>query len=121
MTDDEFPLHDHEPSLTDPRIPARVEEFRSRVLERYPDATFEVKRGGEPPGVYLMATVDVEDSGEVLDTIMDRLLEVQVEEYLPVYVIPVRPLPELVQAIGRTARISPESAGVAGGTTDRGS
>jgi len=90
--DDEFPLYDHEPSLTDPRIPTRVEEFRERILARYPEATFEVKRGGEPPGVYLMATVDTEDIGEVLDTIMDRLLEVQVEEYLPVYVIPLGPL-----------------------------
>jgi hypothetical protein len=91
MTDDEFPGHDHEPSLTDPRIPARIDEFRELILARYPEATFELKRGSEPPGMYLWTTVDIEDTGEVLAAIMDRLLEVQVEEYLPVYVIPVRP------------------------------
>jgi len=92
VTDDEFPYHDHEPSMTDPRIPARVAEFQDLILARFPDATFEVRRGSEPPGFYVWTTVDLEDTTEVLDAIMDRLLEVQVEEYLPVYVIPVRPL-----------------------------
>lgn len=68
-----------------------VKDFKRRLLDRYPDATFEVKVGGEPDGVYLMATIDHENSFEVLDHIMDRILEVQVEEGLPVYVIPLRP------------------------------
>lgn len=91
-----------EPSLDDPRIPAIVADLRERILAHYPDATFEVARGDDPIGIYVMATVDVEETGEVLDSIMDRLLEVQVDEYLPVYVIPIRPL----QAIGEAARPS---------------
>lgn len=68
-----------------------VEDFKRRLRDHYPDATFEVKVGGEPDGVYLMATIDHESTFDVLDHINDRLLEVQVDEGLPVYVIPLRP------------------------------
>jgi len=70
----------------------RIWHFERRIRERYPDATFAVSMGDDPDGIYLMATVDLEDTGEVLDAIMDRLLEVQIDEALPVYVIPIRPL-----------------------------
>jgi len=77
--------------LDDPRVQAALADFEQQIRNRYPDATFDVTYGGEPDGVYLTATVDLEDTLEVLDVIMDRLLEVQVDECLPVYVIPVRP------------------------------
>lgn len=77
--------------LDDPRVQAALADFEQQIRNRYPDATFDVTYGGEPDGVYLTATVDREDTLEVLEVIMDRLLEVQVDEYLPVYVIPVRP------------------------------
>ncbi len=80
------------PSLDDPRIPAIVEEFRELILTGYPEATFEVGRGDDPTGVYLKAIVDIDDPMDVLDLIMDRMLHVQVEDYLPVYVIPMHPL-----------------------------
>ena len=76
---------------TDPRVLAAIEEFKRLILNRYPEATFEVLYGDDPNGVYLMATVDRDDTLEVLDGIMDRMLEVQIDEELPVYVIPIRP------------------------------
>jgi hypothetical protein len=76
---------------SDPRIQSALADFKRGILDRYPDATFTIEVGGEPDGVYLMATVDLEDTLEVLDAIMDRVLEVQVDEELPVYVIPIRP------------------------------
>ena len=76
----------------DPRVLAVLADFQQRIRKSYPEATFAVEYGGEPDGVYLMATVDLENTLEVLDTIMDQLLEVQIEEELPIYVIPIRPL-----------------------------
>ncbi|MGH2616129.1 MAG: hypothetical protein ACRDJC_12875 [Thermomicrobiales bacterium] len=73
------------------RIQDVLAEFQQIISERYPEATFAVEVGGEPDGVYLMTTVDLEDTEEVLDVIMDRMLEVQIDEGLPVYVIPIRP------------------------------
>lgn len=77
---------------TDPRVLAAIAEFERLISDRYPEATFEVMYGDDPDGIYLMATVDLEDTLQVLDTIMDRMLEVQIDEELPVYVIPIRPL-----------------------------
>ncbi len=62
------------------------------VRERWPAASFEVSQGEDPEGIYLDTTVDIEDTDEVMDVVTDRLLELQVEEGLPIYVIAGRPL-----------------------------
>src|SRR3546814_1184299 len=38
----------------------------------------------------LVATVDVEDQDAVLDVVVDRMMELQIDEGLPIFVIPVR-------------------------------
>ena len=53
---------------------------------------FAVEPGEDPPGTYLVATVDIADTDEVIDVVGDRLLALQVDEGLPVYVAPVRPV-----------------------------
>jgi hypothetical protein len=73
------------------RIQEILEEFEKLIGKAYPEATFDIEFGGEPDGVYLIVTVDLEDTEEVLDVVMDRMLEVQIEERLPVYVLPLRP------------------------------
>jgi hypothetical protein len=76
----------------DRRVQDAVRELQQMLLQRYPDATFEITPGpDDPESIHLIATVDVEDSDTVLDVVIDRLLELQVEERLPVHVIPVRP------------------------------
>lgn len=77
---------------TDPRIDAAVVELQQLILDRYPDATFTVGPGEDPPGVYITATVDVDDLDEVFDVVVERLLDMQVEERLPVYVLVVHPI-----------------------------
>ncbi len=67
------------------------DDFERLIRARYPDATFDVSVGGEPDGVYLTVTVDLDIAGEVIDHILDRLLEVQIDEGLPVYVVTARP------------------------------
>ena len=87
----------------DPRIGRAVAELQATIRAKYPAATFEVGRGDDPDGTYVWATVDVEDTDEVIDLVIDRLLELQVEERLPVYLIPVRP-PERVAALYHRAK-----------------
>lgn len=69
-----------------PRAQAALDELRALIAEHYPRATFAVQRGHEPAGIYLVATVDIEDTDEVLDVFMDRLVDIQVEDGIPVYV-----------------------------------
>ena len=76
----------------DPRTRAAVREIQQLILRRYPQAAFEVTPGpDDPESTHLVATIDVEDTDEVLDVVIDRLLDLQVEDHLPVHVIPVRP------------------------------
>jgi len=81
----------------DPRIERVLFELQGSIRELYPSATFEVTLGDDSPGTYLWATVDTEDTDRVLDPLVDRLLELQIDEGLPVYVIPVR-TPERIEA-----------------------
>ena len=76
----------------DPRIQVAIEELKSLIRGRYPEAGFQTYHGEDPEGVYLDAVVDVADTDEVMDLIIDRLLDIQVEQGLPVYVIPLQPV-----------------------------
>lgn len=79
----------------DLHVQSALAELRALIQQRYPSARFRVGLGDDPEGIYLTATVDVEDPEDVVDVFIDRLLELQIEEHLPVYVVPVRP-PERV-------------------------
>jgi hypothetical protein len=68
-----------------------IAELRTKVAQRYPEATFEVFEGEDPNGTYLRAIVDVEDTDEVVDLVVDRMLDLQVEEGLPLYFLASRP------------------------------
>jgi len=76
----------------DLRVRAAMVELQALIQRHYPAATFRKTLGEDPEGMYLMATVDVEDTDDVVDVYIERLLEFQVDEGLSVYVIPVRPL-----------------------------
>jgi hypothetical protein len=83
-------------SHKDLRIDAAVAELQQMILDHYPDATFAVGPGHEPPGTYMTATVDVDDLDEVFDVVVERLLEMQDEERLPVYVLTVHPIERVI-------------------------
>ncbi len=91
----------------DPRIQKAVKELQGLILGRYPQAIFDVATEEDPDGIYLRATVD-EDVDDVLDVVMDRLLEFQVEQNLPVYVMPVRPIESVLARLHRpTPKLRP--------------
>lgn len=96
----------------DARIGHALAELQALIVARYPDATFAVERGEDPTGTYLTATVDVADTDAVTDLIIDRLIALQVEEGLPVYVIPVRPIGR-IQAARRQREQSVHRAAIA--------
>jgi hypothetical protein len=78
--------------LSTPRMQAAIEELRRLIQRHYPEATFQVEPGDDPTGMYVLVTVDVEDTDVVVEVYIDRLLELQIDEGLAVYVVPVRPL-----------------------------
>ena len=71
-------------------IEAALAELRQLIRARYPDAAFEIFRGEDPEGVYLRVIVGIDDPDEVMDVILRRLYDFEVEQALPIYVIPVR-------------------------------
>jgi hypothetical protein len=83
----------------DPRMAGAVKDLQELILGRYPKATFELSHGegDDPDGWYLTATVDIPDTDDVIDLVIDRLLHYQIDEDLQVYVIPVRPLEQVME------------------------
>ncbi len=82
---------EREPTISD-RSKAALAELQGLITRQYPAATFSVRRGiDDSDGIELWTTVDVEDTDQVLDHVIDRVMEMQIEDRLPVHVIPVRP------------------------------
>ena len=79
-------------ALDTPRMQAAITELQGLIRQHYPNTTFEVVHGDDPIGMYVVATVDVEDTEAVVDVYIDRLLKLQIDAGLAVYVVPVRPL-----------------------------
>src|SRR5215218_4327975 len=82
-----------QPNSPNPAIAAAVTELEQMILEHYPDATFEITEGygDDSSGTYILATVDVDDTDDVFEVVVDRLVNLQVDEGVPVYVLPFRP------------------------------
>jgi hypothetical protein len=79
-----------------------VAELRDIIRQRYPTAMFRLSPSAEDPAViHLWASVDVDDPDEVVDLVIERMMALQIEESLPLFVIPVR-TPERVDALRRT-------------------
>jgi hypothetical protein len=73
-----------------PRIEEALAELKERISRRFPTTTYSVYQGEDPLGIYLIATVDTDDLEEVMDLFISRLVDLQVEEGLPLFVIPER-------------------------------
>lgn len=87
------------PFHPDARTQAAIDELTALVRDRYPRASFAVGPSEEDPAVtHIIATVDLDDPDEVVDLVIDRMLELQIEEGLSVHLIPVR-TPERVAAL----------------------
>ena len=85
----------------DPRLRNAITELEGLITARYPEATFEVSKGEDPEGVYLTATVDTDDLTSVLEVVGSRVVDMQVEDGLPLYVVPTRPLARVLDELQR--------------------
>ena len=92
-----------------PRVKEAVRELQRRITERFPQASFVIEEGFDPKGTYLVTTVDIADTDEVIDVVGDRLVELQVEEGLPVYVISLRPMKRVVAQLREREHTTPGS------------
>src|SRR5437763_3361506 len=77
---------------TNPRIKVAIEELKVLIRSKYPEAEFAVYRGEDPVGIFLEATIDVDDTDEAIDLVRDKVLEYQIDRRMPVYVLPLPPL-----------------------------
>jgi hypothetical protein len=73
----------------DLRVCAALVELTAIIAKRYPSAQFEVLQGSDPLGIYLRPIVSADEAEDVLELVMDRLLDLQVEDGLPLYVFPI--------------------------------
>jgi hypothetical protein len=89
-----MPAEDYE-TLTS-QLQRAVDELQHLIRRVDPLATFQVVPGDDPTGTYLLATVNVEDTECVMDAYMERLLTLQIDEGLPLYVLPLHPRPHTV-------------------------
>jgi hypothetical protein len=93
-----------------PRMQEAIGELQGLIAERFPDATFVIREQYEPPGISLVATVDIDDTDEVIDIIGDRLVDLQVYESLPIYVVPLQPIERVMAELReQQARLAPLS------------
>jgi hypothetical protein len=74
----------------DSDIQQAANELKELIRSHYPHATFALSRGEDPDGYYLETVVDLDDPDEVMDLVVDRLLELQVDQGVPLHVLPLR-------------------------------
>jgi hypothetical protein len=93
-----------------PRIKEAIDELKGLITAHFPQAAFVVEEGFDPEGVYLVTTVDIADTDEVIDVIGDRLVELQVDEGLPLYVTPLRPIDRVVAELRKREASTPPAS-----------
>jgi hypothetical protein len=70
-----------------------VRELSALITQRYPTASISVGPAEQGQDVtHITAVLDLDDPDEVADLVMDRMLELQLDEGIPIYVIPIRTL-----------------------------
>lgn len=74
------------------RLATALHELREMIRSQYPSATFSTRNGDDSGGVFLVAEVDVENLTDVVYVVIDRLVEMQVEEGLAIELVPTRPI-----------------------------
>lgn len=92
-----------------PRMKDAVQELKDLITERFPQAGFVIEEGVDPEGIYLVTTVDIADTDEVIAIVGDRLVELQVDEGLPVYVTPLRPIERVIAHLQEREAATPPS------------
>lgn len=97
-----------------PRVAAAVKELQDLILSKYPGTEFCVRRGEDPTGTYLVATVDLDEPDEVMNVVVDRVLDLLVDEGIFIVVVPVRTSERAAKLDRRLATLQPYAAATVG-------
>jgi hypothetical protein len=81
-------------SLRNEKVQRALAEVQAIIKTAYPEAEFQIACGEDPVGIYIDAYTDAVDGFCVLDLVSDRLVDLNVDEGLPIHVIP---LPKAVR------------------------
>ena len=84
-----------EPS--DPRVEVAIAQLMGLVRSRFPSATSSLFRRDDEDALTLRVEVDTDDLDDVVEIVLDKLYEVQVEQGLPLHLVTTWP-PERVTA-----------------------
>lgn len=86
---------------TDPRMRAAIDELQDLISRHFPATTYEEEVGfyddDDSQGIFITATVDTDDTDEVVDIYIDRLIELQLQHGLGLHIVPER-TPERIAA-----------------------
>ncbi|HET8524242.1 MAG TPA: hypothetical protein VFL82_13485, partial [Thermomicrobiales bacterium] len=74
----------------DSRLAAAIAELQDLIRSHFPTAAFVIGEAEDPEGIYMRVIADVDDTDEVINVFLDRLVDLQVKDQLPLYVVPVR-------------------------------
>ena len=82
----------------DGRLREALVELQAAIQSRYPDARFIISHPeDEPTSTELTVILDIDDPDEALDIVINRVVDLQVNEGVPIHVVPIR-TPERVAA-----------------------
>ena len=72
----------------EPRMTQALEELAEMIVDEFPTATFRVSRGESPNEIWLLVYADVEDTEHVLNVVIDRGIDMLVDDGLFITVLP---------------------------------
>jgi len=85
------------------RLQKAIAEIEAMITKAYPNAQFSPVWLDDPEGMQVRVTVPVNDLEEVFNLVADRLLHFQIEEGLPLYLVPLRPAGQVLKQLEDTA------------------
>lgn len=96
-------LEDDESSrVDDPEMMRAFSELSDIILQQFPQARIWVSEITDPvSGISLNVEVDTDNSGDVMDLILDRLVEYAVTDGLHIYPLITRPAARNIEAFQR--------------------
>lgn len=92
--------------LYHPAMQKAIAEMKVFILEHFPEATFSAHVRDEPFGVYLTTTVDVDDTDDVVDLVIDRVIDLQIAG-IPLHVLPARTPERQAKVLAEQAAMAP--------------
>ena len=85
--------------ITNPRLLEASTELETLIRKAYSDASFSRVWLDDPEGMHLRVIAPVNDPEEIFNLVCDRLLHFQIEEALPLCLVPVRPVSEVLKQL----------------------